>query len=357
MKAKMKAISLFSSAGVGELFLDEIGISITAANELLPRRADCFSYFFPTSQMITGDIKEVKAQLIASAEKNVRLLLATPPCQGLSTLGKNKLQDDFIGDERNFLIFDVFEIIDKGNFDFILIENVPKFLEMYFPYKGKLLKLMDIIDLKYGEKFTIESAALDAQNYGVPQTRPRAVIKMYKPQYSWPWPKKSPPISLEKAIGHLPSLEAGEDSGIMWHSAKQHPQRITHALKHTPPGKSALINTKHYPKKEDGERIKGFHNTFKRMVWDKPAHARTTFSGSISSHNNVHPGRLLPDGTHSDARVLTILETLLVHSMKKNMSFPEWATDTFIRQIIGESIPPLMLKKILQEIQVLKVEK
>jgi len=355
MKTKLQAISLFSSAGVGELFLDEIGISIKTANELLPRRADCFRFFYPESQMITGDIKQEKGQLIAAAKKDVRLLLATPPCQGLSTLGKNKLQNDFVEDERNFLIFDVFEIIDKGNFDFVLIENVPKFLEMYFPFKGKLLKLMDIIELKYGKKFTIESAVLDAQNYGVPQTRPRAVIKLYKSHYSWPWPKKSAPISLEKAIGHLPSLKAGEDSGIMWHIAKQHPERITNALKHTPSGKSALTNTKHYPKKEDGERIKGFHNTFKRMVWDKPAHARTTFSGSISSHNNVHPGRLLPDGTYSDARVLTILETLIVHSMKKNMSFPEWATDSFIRQIVGESIPPLMLKKILQEIEVLKV--
>jgi DNA (cytosine-5)-methyltransferase 1 len=215
---------------------------------------------------------------------------------------------------------------------------------------------MDIIELKYGNKFSIESAVLDAQNYGVPQTRPRAVIKMYKPNYTWPWPKKSASISLEKSIGHLPSLEAGEDSGILWHFAKIHPERITHSLKHTSPGKSALTNAKHYPKKENGERIKGFHNTFKRMVWDKPAHARTTFSGSVSSHNNVHPGRLLSDGTYSDARVLTILETLLVHSMKGNMSFPEWATDSFIRQIIGESIPPLMLKKILQEIDVLKAK-
>ena len=257
MKTKLKAISLFSSAGVGELFLDEIGISIQTANELLPRRADCFRFFYPESQMITGDIKEKKGQLIAAVKKDVRLLLATPPCQGLSTLGKNKLQNDFVEDERNFLIFDVFEIIDKRDFDFVLIENVPKFLEMYFPFKGKLLKLMDIIELKYQKKFTIESAVLDAQNYGIAQTRPRAVIKMYKPQYTWPWPKKSAPISLEKAIGHLPSLEAGEDSGIVWHIAKQHPKRITQSLKHTPPGKSALTNTKDHPKKKRGERTNG----------------------------------------------------------------------------------------------------
>ena len=44
------------------------------------------------------------------------------------------------------------------------------------------------------------------------------------------------------------------------------------------------------------------------MHWDKPAPTITMKNGSISSQNNVHPGRLLPNGTYSDARVLTVAE-------------------------------------------------
>ena len=89
---------------------------------------------------------------------------------------------------------------------------------------------------------------------------------------------------------------------------------------------------------------------YKRQVWDQPCPARTTYSGSMSSHNNVHPGRLLPDGTYSDARVLTLLETFIVSSIPKDVVFPKNASDTFIRTVIGEAIPPKLMMKILDGI-------
>jgi DNA (cytosine-5)-methyltransferase 1 len=41
-------------------------------------------------------------------------------------------------------------------------------------------------------------------------------------------------------------------------------------------------------------------------------------NGAISSQNNVHPGRKLPNGTYSDARVLTIYELMLLTGIPKN---------------------------------------
>lgn len=352
MKSRIKGISLFSSAGVGELYFNRVGIDIIAANELIKRRADCYRHFYPDTQMIPGDIREnsIKNKIKSFINKDVKFLIATPPCQGISTLGKNKFQKHFERDPRNFLIFDTLEIMEFGDFDYILIENVPRFLSMRFPYKDCLCTLEEILKDKYQKYYTIEKAVLDAKDYGVPQTRPRAIVKIYKNGLRWGWPNKEKEITLREAIGHLPSLEAGEESGIPWHVAKKHNERAVAALKHTPTGKSALQNKIHYPKKENGERIKGFHNTFKRMSWDQPAHARTTFCGSMSSHNNVHPGRKLPNGTYSDARVLTILETLIVSSLPHDLQLPNWATDTFIRTIIGEAVPPLMLKKIVERI-------
>jgi len=48
--------------------------------------------------------------------------------------------------------------------------------------------------------------------------------------------------------------------------------------------------------------------------------------------------------------VLTLLETLIVSSIPEDIDFPDWSTDTFIREIIGESIPPLMMMKFVKQI-------
>lgn len=352
MNRKIKAISLFSSAGIGELLLSKCNVEVVVANELIKQRADCYKHFYPQTHIVCGDICEdsIKNEIISFIDDDVKLLIATPPCQGLSTLGKNKVQGHYEKDNRNFLILETFKIIDKGNFDYILIENVPKFIEMYFPYNNDYLLLEEILKDKYSRTYNIDVAVLNAKDYGICQSRPRAIIKMYKKGLNWAWPKQEPEIPLVDAIGHLPSLESGEKSNLPWHFAKVHNERVVLALKHTPPGKSALANEIYYPKKENGERIKGFHNTYKRMVWDQPAPARTTYSGSMSSHNNVHPGRLLEDGTYSDARVLTLLETFIVSSIPEDIDFPKDASDTFIRTAIGEAIPPSLMMKILRQI-------
>jgi len=347
---KLKAVSLFSSAGIGELRLPS-NIDVVVANELLEPRANCYSYFNPKTKMICGDItdSEIKDQIVSIAQAHdCKFLLATPPCQGLSTLGKNKGQEQYEIDRRNYLVYEALEIIDRCDFDYIVIENVPKFIEMYFPFEGQYLHLEEILTKKYKDVFNIDIRVLNAKDYGIPQSRPRAIIKMWKKGLSWPWPLPEKEITLEEAIGHLPSLEPGEDSGIPWHYAKPQNERAVLAMRHTAPGKSAIANEVYYPKKEDGSRIKGFHNTFKRMVWDQPCPARTTFCGSMSSHNNVHPGRLLPDGTYSDPRVLTLLETFIVSSIPENITFPKDSSDTFIRTIIGEAIPPHLLERIVE---------
>ena len=39
-----------------EYYFEEIGIDIKTANELLPRRAKLYEYFYPNANMITGSI-------------------------------------------------------------------------------------------------------------------------------------------------------------------------------------------------------------------------------------------------------------------------------------------------------------
>ena len=133
-------------------------------------------------------------------------------------------------------------------------------------------------------------------------------------------------------------------------------------MTHTGTGQTAFDNEEHYPHvMEDGEkrRIHGFSTTYKRMHWDRPAPTVTMTNGSISSQNNVHPGRRFTDGTYSDARVLTIREILAISGLpldcldqfsrkQEDGSFKYDYTASFIRKVLGEMFPPLMALSIIK---------
>ena len=98
----IKGVSLFSSAGIGEYYLKKANIDIKVANEILPKRAQLYSYFYENCQMIVGDItkKEIFDKVNKAIKDNdCKFLIATPPCQGMSTLGKK----EYITDKRNYL--------------------------------------------------------------------------------------------------------------------------------------------------------------------------------------------------------------------------------------------------------------
>lgn len=354
----MNGLSLFSGGGISEVFFNKTDVKIKVANELLPERSSFYKFLYPSVKMIQGDITNaaIFSEVIrTSKEEKVNFIIATPPCQGMSTLGKKKYSTD----ERNSLFKVVLNSINMLNPDYILIENVPKFLKIYFNIDGTTytgtepspLRVSELLETLYSNTYEISIDILNSQDYSIPQSRPRAIIRMFKKGLSWCWPQKSNKIiTLEEAIGDLPSLMPGEKSSIKWHNARPHNKRHIEALIHTPEGKSALNNSIYYPKKKDGSRVRGFHNTYKRMKWNEPAPARTTNNYVISGHNNVHPGRKLQNGLQSDPRVLTLRELIIVSSLPLNWNLPENFNENLVREMIGEAIPPLLSKKIVEQI-------
>lgn len=350
---RLKGISLFASAGIGETYFKDIGIDIVVANELIEKRADLYRALNPETTVICGDITkdEVFTKIINSCPRKVDFLLASPPCQGMSVAGKNRNQKTMEQDERNYLVTYVVKAIKATNPDYILVENVPALLKLKLLYAEKYRTVLDILEYEFGNQYKIDSKVVDSSDYGVPQTRLRAIIKMNRIGTQWDWPEKKPKITVEEVIGYLPSLESGERSNIKWHFARKHSKENILWMKHTPTGKSAFSNPVYYPQKKDGTRIKGYESSYRRIRWDAPAPTITIRNDCIASQRNVHPGRLLPDGTYSDARVLTPLELMLLNSLPADWNIPDDTPELLIRQCIGESIPPLMLKEIVRGIK------
>ena len=103
-------------------------------------------------------------------------------------------------------------------------------------------------------------------------------------------------------------------------------------------------------KKKNGEMVGGAPRTYMRMEWDKPAPTVTSYNHTSSSFQNVHPGHKQKDGTYSDPRVLTIFELIRVSSLPDDWNIPEWASESLIRTVIGEGVPPLAVKKIVEQL-------
>lgn len=352
----MKAISLFSCIGVAEYYLSSIGVDVIVASDIDKKRCNVHDFLYPNSTSVCGDIRndETKKSIIkATNGEKIDIVIATPPCQGMSSVGKNRSYDALISqaDERNYLILESFKIIDAVQPSYILFENIPRILKVKIPFEGEFLSVQDVLTVKFGADYDIKIDIFNCCNYGVPQNRERCFMRLYKKGLRWDDPiKESHIITLREAIGDLPSLESGETSNIKNHWARKHSKEHVDWMRHTPTGCSALDNSEFYPVKANGEPVKGYRNCYKRMLWDAPSPTVTMRNEIMSSQDKVHPGRELDNGLWSDARVLTLRELLIIMSLPPDLDLPKNVSDTAIRQFIGEGIPSLMVKKIMEGI-------
>lgn len=370
---RLNGLSLFSNVGIAEAYLKDVGIDVVLANEIDKKRAKFYQEVYSDAHMICGDITDqiIRDEIVKEAiQKNVEFIIATPPCQGMSEAG---LRLEF--DPRNQLIFYAVDVIKKVKPKFVLLENVPKQLTTKIEYNGEVILIPEYIKKELGKDYSFNKETLVmAKDYGVPQLRERNIFLLVKNElgYIWEFPEKQKEITLEEAIGSLPSLdpllregieetikrfpdyEKKREAGLKvskWHYPPKHSWKQVEWMMHTPTGKSAIYNDIYYPQKLDGTPVKAHHNNYRRLKWDMPCRTVTQNNGVISSLACVHPGRKYISNNgevlYSDPRVLTIYELMIVMSLPLDWNIPEWADDTFIRRVFGEGIPSKLVKEIV----------
>ena len=140
----MRIVSLFANIGVAEACLHELNSAhVVVANELLPRRAALYHAIYPETNMICGDITDenIYQQILQDCRRErVDTVMATPPCQGMSTAGQ-KIKFD----ERNSLVMHAIRLIHDLNPKYVVIENVTDFIITPIIYHGKEIMLPDVI--------------------------------------------------------------------------------------------------------------------------------------------------------------------------------------------------------------------
>lgn len=372
---KLRGISLFANVGIAEAYLESIGVDMKMANEIIPQRCHFYQDVYTNTHMICGDITDgaVRDQLVNEAlEKNVNFVMATPPCQGMSMAG-NRFEFDI----RNELIYYAVDVIKRIKPEYALIENVPTILKTKIAVDGIIMLIPEYLKMELGGLYTFNDESLvKAMDYAIPQMRERNIFLLVRKDKSikWNFPPKERLVTLEEAIGNLPSLDPQLREGIdftlekfpdfikkkkkaaeisPWHKPPIHSWKQVEWMMHTPSGKSAIYNEVHYPQKENGEHVVAHHNHYRRMAWDKPSRTITQNNGVISSLACVHPGRpynVNGETLYSDPRALSIYELLIVSSLPLDWPIPSWADDNLIRKVIGEGIPAKLIKVIVKEL-------
>lgn len=377
-KKKHIVLSLFANIGVAEALLSDI-CHIAVANEIDPKRASLYQSVYSNTKMICGDItnKEIIESIITeSKQSEVDIIIATPPCQGMSTAGQMKKTDP-----RNNLFLYAIEIIKEVNPSYFMFENVPAFMITNVEYNGIMTLIPQIIESELKDQYDINFSIINTQDYGVPQRRERVIILATKKNIRRKWsmpPKESHIVTMKEAIGWIPIIDPfirdlPYDEFIRlfpkyeerrkkaleiskFNIPPKHVYRNVFTMQHTPTGKSAFNNEDQFkPKKKNGEFVRGFGNTYKRQNWDTPAYTIAMDNIEISSQNNVHPGRYVGKDEngfdiYSDPRALTIYELMRLMTIPDDWPLPENTDLRLLRRTIGEGIPSLLVKKIFLQL-------
>lgn len=381
---KLTYISLFSSAGVGCYGFKMEGYDCIATNELIERRLEIQKFNkkckYDTGY-ICGDITDisVKKKLYSELEfwkkneklDNVDVVIATPPCQGMSVANQKKNDKDLI---RNSLVVESIKVIKKVKPNFFIFENVPAFMKtICTDIDGKNKSIADAIEYNLGQNYSYTSRIINFKNYGACSSRQRTLVigvaKKYSDEVS-PYelyPDFAEEKTLRQVIGNLKPLNNfGEiDPNDIYHSFRLYPEHMRSWISDIKEGESAFDNDEDIKKPhqiKDGELIINKQKNgdkYKRQYWDKVGPCIHTRNDQLASQNTIHP---------SDDRVFSIRELMRMMTVPDNFKWVATEFDelnllpfdkkrTFlkkeelkIRQSLGEAVPTIIFQTIAKKI-------
>ena len=215
-------ISLFSSAGVGCYGFKIAGFKCIATNELIERRLNIQKINKKCdldTGYIAGDItdKNIQNSIFSEITKwqkqgndNVDVLIATPPCQGMSVANHKKNNQDY---NRNSLVVESIRIVQAIKPRFFIFENVPAFMNTVCEAPDGTPKAIgNVIEEELGKDYSFISRVINFKNYGANSSRTRTLVigvhnklaDLISPVELYPTYREE--VTLAEVLKGLPSL-------------------------------------------------------------------------------------------------------------------------------------------------------
>ena len=383
LKKPLTYISLFSSAGVGCYGFKSENFYCVATVEILEKRLNIQRYnsnCVYESAYISDDITTIEAKNKIRAEllkwnikekaNDLDVLIATPPCQGMSVANHKK------GNElnRNSLVIESILLTKEIKPKFFIFENVRAFLNTECTdIDGKDKSIKEAIEVNLAGEYHINYQVLNFKDYGNPSSRTRTLVIGTRKDLKEITPfNVSPSLvkekTLKETIGKLQSLKTmGEISETdIYHSFKKYTPTMQSWISDIKEGESAFDNKdldKIPHKIVDGIIIYNANKNgdkYKRQYWSKVAPCVHTRNDILSSQNTVHP---------VDDRVFSIREVMLMMSVPNSFKWTEKSVEELnklslddkklflkkeemnIRHCLGEAVPTIIFQQIAKKIK------
>jgi DNA (cytosine-5)-methyltransferase 1 len=372
-------ISLFSCAGVGCYGFKQQGFECVATNEIDKKRLEIQKHNQKCKYRtgyIDGDITLPKTKQLIFDEiaywqefeslDTVDVLIATPPCQGMSRANTSKV--DVL--PKNSLIVEAVVMISRINPKFFVFENVTAFTNTTcLDVDGIQKNIPEMIHSHLNKEYHFLIEKMNFQDFGSNSSRPRCIAigirkdLITKNQEFFVdqilkdlFPKKQKQTTIRQCAGYLESLNNAEFSNTdIYHYARNAPDRHLFWMEKVKEGQSAFDQ-------EDLDRrpplVNKMGGKFTRCFWDKSAKCILTRTDNFGSQHTVHP---------RDQRVFSIRELMCFQTIPKDFKWSDQEpkisdsldkrkayakkTDCLIRICIGESVPTNIFNQIAKNIK------
>lgn len=369
-------IDLFSGSGGMTVGFTREGFNPLLAVEWDRYAAATYAANYGEDHVIPGDIAAVANSSIPQAD----VIIGGPPCQGFSNLGLKS-----ISDPRNQLWREYMRFIGVAKPKVFVIENVDRFHK-----SPEFQMLLDEVDHGLLSDYTIQSAVLNAADYGVSQRRRRTIvigsrvgpIDLPAPTHAKqpePGSHMSPWRTVRDVIADLPtrpdSTELPESvtdffgepmpgvfKGLDIHFRRQPNELSLERYSYVPPGGGRFdVPTELLPRCWR-EKPTGTTDVMGRMRWDAPSLTiRTEFfkpEKGAYLHPQWVPGRqsrgddtrwIKGDPRKSVNRVVTHYEASLIQDFPADYLWV--GTKTAIAKQIGNAVPSGLAAAIARHIK------
>ena len=374
-------VSLFSSAGLGCYGFKSAGFDCAATAELIPRRLDvqransvasddkAYVLGYLTNATVRQYLTEQVKHWEKSNRTDITVIVATPPCQGMSVANHKK--NDELG--RNSLVVESIKIISELEPRFFVMENVRAFLTSACrDIDGKLKPIREAIDTHLLDRYNIFAKVVNFKDYGANSSRTRTLVLGVRRdiQDVTPidlFPDRAQAPTLRNLIGDLPTLNTmGQiDPNDIYHAFRSYNPDMRPWIHGLKPGQSAFDNVDlvlrphHIVNGKVVENKASNGDKYRRNLWDRVAPCVHTRNDILASQSTIHPCDDRVFSIRELSRMMGVPDTFrwTKDDPKTLNALPEEQKRAFlkeheinIRQCLGEGVPTQIFAAIAHKV-------
>lgn len=338
-QGRFSAIDLFSGAGGLSLGLMQAGFDIRLALDNDPDAVRTYRYNLGPHIVERSATDIAFTEILSLSGLSVGecdFLVGGPPCQGFS---QHRRGDDL--DERNDLVQWFGNAVTHIRPKAFMLENVP-----YIAAKRGRAILANFIHQVESAGYRVQTAIVDASNYGVPQRRQRFIAvgcsNELEGGFTLPLSAGVASATVRDAIGSFPQPDLkSEHPDFANHIGSAISEENRRRISFVPQGGGWMdIPEELRLSCHTNHRGHGHLDVYGRLTWDGLATTITAHSDSFTRGRYAHP---------KDDRPLTGRELAALQS------FPAWfrfvADKKSVARLVGNAVPPALARSLAEAVR------